>query len=77
MVSERRVSEVNVAIIIEAAHDDKVRDLLPGTYSFGITGRGPGGEVLGPGTYQLRLVAWPTLGTRPSRAQVAFRILPA
>ncbi len=55
----------------------RLRDLLPGTYSFGITGRGPGGEVLGPGTYQLRLVAWPTLGTRPSRAQITFRILPA
>ena len=27
-----------------------VRDLLPGRYSFGITGRGPGGKRLPPGT---------------------------
>ena len=39
-----------------------LRDLLPGRYRFGITGRGPGGAVLAPGSYEIRLVAWPTLG---------------
>ena len=52
----------------------RLRDLLPGTYSFGITGRGPGGAVLEPGSYQVRLVAWPTAGRLPSRAQIGFRI---
>ena len=52
----------------------RVDDLLPGDYSFGITGRGPGGAVLAPGRYELRLVAWPVLGQAPSRAQIAFRI---
>jgi hypothetical protein len=52
----------------------RLRDLLPGTYRFGITGRGPGGENLSPGDYQLRLVAWPTGSKRPSRMQIGFRI---
>jgi len=53
----------------------RLRDLLPGTYSFGITGRGPGGAILSPGSYELRLVAWPTGGKRPSRVQIGFRIV--
>ena len=52
----------------------RVRDLLPGTYSFAITGRGPRGAPLAKGGYQLRLVAWPTLPGKPSRASVRFRI---
>jgi subtilisin family serine protease len=50
------------------------RDLLPGSYSFGITGRGPGGGILPPGDYELRLAAWSTLPGPPSRALVRFRI---
>ncbi len=50
------------------------RDLLPGTYSFGITGRGPGGAPLAPGSYELRLVAWPVYPGGPSRARIGFRI---
>jgi hypothetical protein len=49
-------------------------DLLPGTYSFGVTGRGPTGDPLPPGAYQIRLNAWPVLGGPVSRAQIAFRI---
>jgi hypothetical protein len=54
----------------------RLRDLLPGGYSFGITGRGPTSVVLGPGDYELRLAAWPTLPAQapPSRAKVRFRI---
>lgn len=54
----------------------RLRDLLPGTYSFGITGRGPNSAVLAPGGYELRLAAWPTLPlqARPSRAKLRFRI---
>ena len=54
----------------------RLRDLLPGAYSFGITGRGPNSIVLAPGDYELRLAAWPTLPTdaAPTRAIVHFRI---
>ena len=54
----------------------RLRDLLPGTYSFGITGRGPSSVKLTPGGYELRLAAWPTLpkDAQPSRAQVRFAI---
>ncbi|HKU59270.1 MAG TPA: hypothetical protein VJP39_06665, partial [Gaiellaceae bacterium] len=45
------------------------RDLLPGTYVFGITGRGPTGSVLPRGSYELRLVARPT-----ARATVSFTV---
>jgi hypothetical protein len=53
----------------------RLRDVLPGTYSFGITGRGPSGARLEPGAYELRLVAWPTLGGEPSRTRVRFEIV--
>src|SRR5579884_1680013 len=54
----------------------RLRDLLPGSYSFGITGRGPNSIRLAPGRYELRLAAWPVLPAtaKPSRAQVSFRI---
>jgi subtilisin family serine protease len=54
----------------------RLRDLLPGAYSFGITGRGPTSVVLAPGNYELRLAAWPTLPAQapPSRAKIRFRI---
>jgi len=54
----------------------RLRDLLPGSYSFGITGRGPSSARLAPGSYQVRLAAWPALplAARPSKAQVTFRI---
>jgi len=54
----------------------RLRDLLPGTYSFGLTGRGPTSAPLPPGGYELRLAAWPTLpnDAQPSRAKVRFRV---
>jgi hypothetical protein len=54
----------------------RLRDLLPGTYSFGITGRGPSSAPLAPGAYEIRLAAWPTLpqDAQPSRAKVRFRV---
>jgi hypothetical protein len=54
----------------------RLRNLLPGAYSFGITGRGPNSVRLAPGRYELRLAAWPTLpkGAEPSRARVPFTI---
>jgi minor extracellular serine protease Vpr len=55
----------------------RLRDLLPGRYAFGLTGRGPNGKVLAPGTYVLRLRAQPVDaadGTPPSTADTVFRI---
>ena len=54
----------------------RLRDLLPGAYSFGITGRAPTSVPLAPGRYELRLVAWPTIpaNARPARAKVPFTI---
>lgn len=46
----------------------RLRDLLPGRYAFGLTGRGPRGGILKPGTYRLRLVAFPAGGGASSRA---------
>jgi hypothetical protein len=55
----------------------RMRDLLPGRYAFGLTGRGPDGKVLEPGTYVLRLRAQPVDavdGTPPYTADTVFRI---
>jgi Subtilase family/PA domain len=53
----------------------RLRDLLPGRYAFGLTGRDPEGELLEPGRYRLRVSAWSTeRKAPPSRATVVFRI---
>ena len=52
----------------------RLRDVLPGRYSFGLTGHDPAGKPLPPGLYGVRLVAWPTGGGRPGVRQVTFRI---
>jgi len=52
----------------------RVRDLLPGRYQFGLTGRDPGGEVLPPGIYRVRLVAYPTGHGERASEMVRFRI---
>jgi minor extracellular serine protease Vpr len=55
----------------------RLRDLLPGRYAFGLTGRGPFGNTLRPGDYELRLTAEPVEGaegTPPSTAKVMFTI---
>jgi subtilisin family serine protease len=52
----------------------RLRDVLPGRYSFGVTGRDPAGSILPTGDYVLRLVAYPTVGGPPSRRTIAFSI---
>ena len=55
----------------------RLRDLLPGRYAIGLTGRDANGKVLPAGTYVLRLRAQPVDsedGTAPSIAQTVFRI---
>lgn len=51
-----------------------VRDLLPGRYSFGITGRGADGRRLAPGAYELRLTAIPVAGGEADEETVPFTI---
>jgi hypothetical protein len=52
----------------------RLRDVLPGRYSFGVTGRDPTGAVLPTGDYQLRLVAYGTNPGPPTVRTVAFAI---
>ena len=55
----------------------QMRDVLPGRYAYGLTGRGPQGKILPKGDYVLRLRAHPVDGddgTQPSVAQAAFSI---
>jgi hypothetical protein len=55
----------------------RLRDLLPGRYAFGLTGRGPDGSILPPGTYVLRLRAQPVDaadGAPRSTVDTVFRI---
>ena len=52
----------------------RVRDLLPGRYTFGLTGRDPDGSELEPGPYRVRLVAWPATGGKPSIRSVRFTV---
>jgi subtilisin family serine protease len=52
----------------------RLRDVLPGRYAYGLTGRGPGGKVLRKGTYRLRVVAWPAAGGRAVTRSVRFAI---
>jgi subtilisin family serine protease len=52
----------------------RIRDLLPGSYAFGLTGRSPTGEQLTPGLYTLRVVAYPTDGSPESVGSVRFTI---
>jgi subtilisin family serine protease len=42
----------------------RLRDVLPGNYAFGVTGRGPRGARLPRGEYRLRIVAVPPDGPR-------------
>jgi hypothetical protein len=53
----------------------QLRDVLPGRYSFGITGRGPRGRRLPAGRYELRLTAVPVGGAATDQRVVGFTIL--
>jgi minor extracellular serine protease Vpr len=52
----------------------RMRDLLPGRYAFGLTGRDPNGNVLPSGDYTLGLTAFPTDGSRPTIRTMKFTI---
>jgi subtilisin family serine protease len=51
-----------------------LRDLLPGRYAFGLTGRTPAGNTLAKGRYRIRVTAQPSLGGPADRAVVRFTI---
>jgi len=50
------------------------RELLPGRYTFGLTGRGQDGERLPRGSYVVRVVARPGDGTRRQVESVTYRV---
>jgi len=50
----------------------RLRDVLPGSYAFGLTGRGPGGAPLPPGRYAVTVLAYPVDGGSPSRRKLGF-----
>ncbi len=52
----------------------RLRDVLPGRYSFGVTGRDPTGAVLHEGDYQLRLIAYGTDAGTPTTRTIGIRI---
>jgi minor extracellular serine protease Vpr len=52
----------------------QLRDILPGRYAFGLTGRDAEGETLEPGRYRLELTAYPTGPGQPTRSLVAFTV---
>jgi len=52
----------------------RLRDVLPGRYSFGVTGRDPTGAVLPSGKYQLRLIAYGTDGGPPTTRTLGITI---
>jgi hypothetical protein len=52
----------------------RLRDLLPGSYAFGLTGRDPNGNILPAGDYTLTLTAVPPDGSRATHRKVTFTI---
>jgi hypothetical protein len=52
----------------------RLRDVLPGRYQYLVTGRDPAGQVLEPGDYWIRLVAYPTDGSPATAHIVPFTI---
>jgi hypothetical protein len=52
----------------------RMRDLLPGSYAFGLTGRDPNGNTLPAGDYTLGLAAIPPDGSRATYRKVTFTI---
>jgi subtilisin family serine protease len=52
----------------------RLRDVLPGRYTFGVTGRGPDGQRLPPGDYVLRVVAYPVQTGAASQRRLRFSL---
>jgi minor extracellular serine protease Vpr len=52
----------------------RLRDVLPGRYSFGVTGRDPTGALLPEGVYEVRLLAYGTDAGPPTSKTIGFTI---
>jgi hypothetical protein len=52
----------------------RLRDVLPGRYAFGLTGRGPRGARLPKGAYLIRVLGGPVGGGPPTTRSVPFRL---
>ena len=52
----------------------RIRDVLPGRYTFQLTGRSPSGAALAPGQYVAAVVAYPSDGGLPGRRNLAFTV---
>ena len=52
----------------------RLRDVLPGRYAFGLTGRGPKGARLPKGAYVIRVLGVPVGGGPPTTRSVPFRL---
>jgi hypothetical protein len=52
----------------------RLRDVLPGRYTFGLTGRDPSGQPLPAGNYVIRIVGHPVEGRPPSRHRLPFTL---
>ena len=52
----------------------RLRDVLPGRYTFGLTGRDPGGQLLPPGDYVVKIVGYPVEGRPLSRRRLPFTL---
>lgn len=72
------VSELDLVLDTGAGHVvgelATLRDLLPGRYSFALTGRGPSGAQLAPGGYSVDVLAYPEDGGSPSVRRVGFTV---
>jgi Subtilase family len=55
----------------------RMRDVLPGRYVFGLTGRNPAGATLASGDYRLRITVFPSGGGKASVRSLHFTIEPA
>ncbi|HEY5099618.1 MAG TPA: S8 family serine peptidase [Gaiellaceae bacterium] len=64
----RRADGVNVGLLA------RIRDVLPGRYTFGLTGRGSGGAPLPPGRYVVTVLAYPADGGPPSWRHLGFAL---
>jgi hypothetical protein len=74
----RPVSQVDVELLRAGGKRlgllARIRDVLPGRYTFGLTGRGPGGAPLRAGRYAAEVVAYPVDGGPPSRRKLGFTL---
>jgi hypothetical protein len=52
----------------------RLRDVLPGRYTFGLTGRDPSGKPLPPGKYVVKIIGYPVEGRPLSRHRLPFTL---